>query len=100
MFYLSKKLGYTGGLLSELNDKTDEELVLYFDELPYDKKNSFVFEMSQLIASRYTLEECAAFANLLNLIDEDDENEEPVFSEDEKNWCGFVELLGVENSES
>lgn len=101
MFYLSKKLGYKGGLLSELNDKTDEELVLYFDELPYDKKNSFVFEMSQLIASRYTLEECAAFSNLLYLIDEEeDEDEEPVFSEDEKNWSGFVELLGVENSES
>lgn len=97
---LGKKLGYRGGKWSEIDNFNNEQLVKYFDSLPYDKRNSFVYEMSQLIASRYSLEQCVTFSNMLLIIDElEEDDEEPVFSEEGKNWSGFINLLGVENKE-
>ena len=101
IFLLSKKLGYKGGKTKELDNLSINELIEKFDSLNWDTKDEISKELALVISSRYSLEQCIVFREMLDLIDEEtSEDEEPEFSTKNKNWEGLVELLGVESTEN
>ena len=101
LFLLSKKLGYKGGKTKELDNLSINELIEKFDSLNWDTKDEISKELALVISSRYSLEQCIVFREMLDLIDEEtSEDEEPEFSTKNKNWEGLVELLGVESTEN